>query len=194
MLPATQTLVTAWLRHALRDLKDLHDATEAGTAQAFADGRRRRDRPRPLAIGRFELHEWARDRVWDCRAACCQLLDFQAPIETHLDLDYLRRRLIDYPDQHLVANVLEGARLDADVELQSVFVPHLVSLPLGYASVGKEVRRLHKLDWYRFHSSYFARTCAGRSSVIIFVVRTRNSYSDPVRFMELLSMIDGCHG
>lgn len=154
MLPATQTLVTAWLRHALRDLKDLHDATEAGTAQAFADGRRRRDRPRPLAIGRFELHEWARDRVWDCRAQCCRLLDFTAPIRTHLNLDYLRERLHDYPDQHLVSNLLEGVRLDADVELQSVFVPHLVSLPLGYRSVEKELRRLQGLGWYTFFPEF----------------------------------------
>ena len=154
MLPATQRLVTSWLRHTLRDLVRIRTAVAEGRAAALVDGLERRDRPQPIAVGREELHEWARDRVWDCRLECCQLLDFQAPIETHLDLDYLRRRLIDYPDQHLVANVLEGARLDADVELQSVFVPHLVSLPLGYASVGKEVRRLHKLDWYRFFPDF----------------------------------------
>ena len=44
----------------------------------------------------------------------------------------------------------QGVRLDADVELQSVFVPHLGSLPLGYASVAKELRRLHLLSWYDF--------------------------------------------
>ena len=154
MLPATQTLVVSWLRHTLRDLKELRDATAAGTARAFADGTRRRDRPRPLAVGRLELHLWARDRVWDCRAACCQLLNFRAPIRTHLNLEYLRLRLQTYPDQYLVANVLEGVRLDADVELQSVFVPHLVSLPLGYRSVAKELRRLHGLGWYAFFPDF----------------------------------------
>ena len=154
MLPATQTLVVSWLRHTMRDLRELRDATEAGTAHTFADGTRRRDRPRPLAVGRLELHAWARDRVWDCRAACCQLLDFRAPIRTHLNLEYLRTRLQTYPDRYLVANVLEGVRLDADVELQSVFVPHLVSLPLGYRSVAKELRRLHGLGWYAFFPDF----------------------------------------
>ena len=154
MLPATQILVTAWLCHALNDLVRVRQAVAAGRAPHLVDGTERRDRPRAIAVGREELHEWARDRVWDCRAACCRNLDFQAPIKTHLDLSYLRRRLQDYPDQHLVSNILEGARLDADVELQSVFVPHLVSLPLGYASVGKEVRRLRALGWYDFFPDF----------------------------------------
>ena len=54
--------------------------------------------------------------------------------------------------QYLAANILEGVRLDADVELQSVWVPHLTSLPFGYASVGKELRRLRSLGWYEFYS------------------------------------------
>ena len=73
--------------------------------------------------------------------------------DTHLDLAYLERRLRHYPDQYLAANILEGVRLDADVELQSVWVPHLTSLPFGYASVGKELRRLRSLGWYEFYSS-----------------------------------------
>ena len=154
MLPATQRLVSSWLRHTLQDLLRIRRAVADGEAASLVDGTMRRDRPQPIAVGREELHEWARDRVWDCRLECCRLLDFQASIETHLDLEYLRRRLVNYPDQHLVANVLEGARLDADVELQSVFVPHLVSLPLGYASVGKEVRRLHGLEWYKFFPDF----------------------------------------
>jgi hypothetical protein len=41
------------------------------------------------------------------------------------------------------ANLLEGVRLDADVELQFVGVGHLSSLPFGFESVNKELRRLH---------------------------------------------------
>ena len=85
------------------------------------------------------------------RAAWSQ--DFHEPIESHLNLTYLHARLQHYPDQTLVSNVLEGVRLDADVELQNVLVPHLSSLPFGYASVEKELRRLHGLGWYSFHSS-----------------------------------------
>ena len=66
---------------------------------------------------------------------------------------YLESRLRHYPDQYLAANILEGVRLDADVELQSVWVPHLTSLPFGYASVGKELRRLRSLGWYEFYSN-----------------------------------------
>ena len=79
--------------------------------------------------------------------------DFRALPDTHLDLSYLKRRLRYYPDQYLAANILEGVRLDADVELQSVWVPHLTSLPFGYASVGKELRRLRSMGWYEFFSS-----------------------------------------
>eukprot|EP00965_Chrysotila_dentata_P071002 2346390-Pleurochrysis_carterae.AAC.1 len=66
------------------------------------------------------------------------------PIQTHLNLPFLEKRLRGYPDQRLVSFVLEGVRLEADVELQTVLVPHLTSLPLGYASVRKEIRRLHE--------------------------------------------------
>ena len=96
----------------------------------------------------LEMAEWARDRVWDCRRECCTLSDFRAMPDTHLDLAYLEGRLRHYPDQYLAANILEGVRLDADVELQSVWVPHLTSLPFGYASVGKELRRLRSMGWY----------------------------------------------
>ena len=85
------------------------------------------------------------------RAPCCGVADFHAPITTHLSLDYFARRLRSYPDQELLAHLLQGARLNADVELQSVFVPHLASLPLGFQSVEQELRRLHNKGWYRFY-------------------------------------------
>ena len=54
--------------------------------------------------------------------------------------------LIQAPVSYLV----EGTRLEADVELHTVRVPHLTSLPLGFESVQKELRRLHGLGWYSF--------------------------------------------
>ena len=84
--------------------------------------------------------------MWDCRkksSNCCVPLDFHDPLETDLNLGALTELLPRYPDQTLVSYLLEGVRLEADVELQTVLVPHLMSLPKGFASVEKELRRLH---------------------------------------------------
>ena len=110
-------------------------------------------RPPPLVLGQEALAPWARGRVWDLtfeRAPCAVLLDVTLPIETHLNLPFLRKRLAGYPDQNLVSNLLEGIRFEADVELQTVLVPHLISLPKGFTSVRNELYRLQTLGWYRF--------------------------------------------
>ena len=62
----------------------------------------------------------------------------------------LRRELADYPDQRLLSNLVEGVRIEADVELNAVLMPHLESLPLGFASVAKELGRMAAppLQWY----------------------------------------------
>jgi len=74
---------------------------------------------------------------------------------THLNIPFLQRELKDYPDQRGVSNVVLGVRLEANVELQAVLMPHLASLPLALASVGKELHRmsLPPLKWYSFHES-----------------------------------------
>ena len=146
LLPACQEEVQRWFEATLTDLVSIREQLAKGIPAAAVQ----RNRPSPLVVGQSCLHRWARWRVWDCRSLCCKPLDFHAPFETHLNLEYLRRRLGEYPDQYLVANLLEGVRLDADVELHSVFVPHLSSLPLGFASVRKEVDRMHALGWYDF--------------------------------------------
>ena len=157
MPPETRRRVYEWLNHSLRDMVAIRDALSAGEDPESIW----RDRPLAMAVGQDELLEWARDRVWDCRpvtraasAGCCVVADFHEPIVTHLNRDTLARRLLFYPDQTLVANLLEGVRLDADVELQSVLIPHLASLPSGFASVEKELRRLHTLGWYDFFSDF----------------------------------------
>ena len=151
MIPSDEARSKAerWFQDTLRDLASIRDQLASGVAPADVQ----RGRRLAIAIGQSETAEWARDRVWDCRGACCVLSDFHAALDTHLDLTYLEGRLRHYPDQYLAANILEGVRLDADVELQSVWVPHLTSLPFGYASVGKELRRLRSLGWYDFFSS-----------------------------------------
>ena len=139
----TQSRVRAWLTASLLDLAAIRD--EGDEAE--------RNRPRPIAVGQSELYPWARNRVWDFtfeRSSCGVPLDYTLPIDSHLNLEYLRERLVDYPDQRLASYLLEGVRLEADVELQGVFVPHLMSLPKGFAAVRKELSRLEGKGWYVF--------------------------------------------
>ena len=76
--------------------------------------------------------------------------DFTEGFSSDLDLAYLRRALGRFTDQALVLYLLEGVRLEADVELQIVLVPYLMSPSLGFASVEKELRRLKSMGWYKF--------------------------------------------
>ena len=80
-------------------------------------------------------------------------MDYHAAIDPTFDLDYLKVRLKDYPDQRLLSLLVDGVRFMADVELQSVFVPHLTSISKGYASVDKELHRLAAEGWYAFYAS-----------------------------------------
>ena len=140
---ATQQRCRRWLESALDDL--------AAVQEEGINAERRR--PPPIAVGQSELHPWARNIVWDFtfeRSACGVPLDYALPIETHLNLPYIRDRLRTYPDQRLLSFLLEGVRLEADVELQGVFVPYLTSLAKGFGAVRKELRRLHGKGWYRF--------------------------------------------
>ena len=127
-------------------------------------------RPPAVAIGQEALLPWAQGRVWDLtfeRAPCAVPLDMTLPLDSNLNLDYLERRLAGYPDQNLIANILEGIRFEADVELQTVLVPHLISLPKGFISVRKELYRLQKLDWYRFfeHLPFWPMYVNGQGAV-----------------------------
>ena len=113
-------------------------------------------RPQPLAIGQVCLWPWARDVIWDFtfeRSSCGVPLDVTQPIESNLNLDYLARELRDYSDQRLVSYLLEGVRFEADVELHTVLVPHLLSLARGFGSVRKELTRMEGLGWYKFFDS-----------------------------------------
>ena len=138
--------VHAWLTRALDQLRCIEDHPPEHEGCELL-------RPPPLVLGQEALLPWAQGRVWDLtfeRAPCAVPLDMTLPIETHLNLPFLRRRLADYPDQNMVSNLLEGVRFEADVELQTVLVPHLISLPKGFASVRSELYRLQTLGWYRF--------------------------------------------
>ena len=148
--PAGAHRARYWFNWSLRDMASVNRQLEAGVAPAAVT----RDRPPPIAIGQAALHSWARGRVWDCRRTrthCCVIADFTTPIQSGINLDLLRRRLASYPDRSLLSHLLEGVRLEADVELQTVLVPHLMSLPAGFGAVGNELQRMHQMGWYEFY-------------------------------------------
>lgn len=106
-----------------------------------------------VAIGQEEFHPCARGVIWDCRSLDGgTLLDYTAPTSSKLNLDYLRRRFAVYPDQRLASYIVEEMRLEADVELQMVLHPNLISIGDGYDSVQKTVRELGALGFYEFYT------------------------------------------
>ena len=131
----------AWFRDFQRDAKCLEELGEACD---------RRDKPSTIAIGQDQTHECARGYLWDCRQSPCVLLDYEAPISSDFDLDELARRFVGYADQRLASNILQGVRLEADLDLVSQFNPQLASIGAGYDSVQKTVRELRDLDFYDF--------------------------------------------
>jgi hypothetical protein len=138
--------VHTWLSKVLDQLRCIEEHPREHTGCELL-------RPQPLALGQEAMLPWARGRIWDLtfeRAACAVPLDMTLPLDTHLNLPFLRKRLEGYPDQNLISNILEGVRFESDVELQTVLVPHLVSLPMGFTSVRNELYRLQTLGWYRF--------------------------------------------
>lgn len=139
--------LATWLDAQRLDLLRINQSLAQGIQFDRID---RSQRPSAIAIGQSELEPWAQGIVWDCRQACCSPLQYDAPLSSGLNLNLIERELGCYPDQQLLSFALEGARLQADVEMQTVLVPHLVSLPLGFKSVDSEIRRLEGLSWYDF--------------------------------------------
>ena len=138
--------VYSWLSRALDQLRCIEEHPREHTGCELL-------RPPPLVLGQEAMLPWARGRVWDLtfeRADCAVPLDMTLPLDSNFDLSRLRARLHGYPDQNLVSNLLEGIRFEADVELQTVLVPHLISLPMGFTSVRNELYRLEALGWYKF--------------------------------------------
>ena len=143
MPESTRRKIRRWLLATLKDLVCMRDLGVDCE----------RSRPPTLVIGQDELFDWARGYVWDFRnspSQCGAPLDYSAPIRPTLNVDFFERELATYPDQRLLGFISTGVIYMADVELQAVFVPHLVSLPKGFRAVAKELRRLHDKGWYDF--------------------------------------------
>ena len=112
-----------------------------------------RHAPSTLVIGQADLYEWARHHVYDLRLSpqrCAVPLNYSAPLNPTLQADFFNRELAEYPNQQLLGMINTGVIYMADVEAQSVFMKHLISLPKGYRAVAKELRRLKGKGWYDF--------------------------------------------
>ena len=112
-----------------------------------------RNPPGSIVVGPSDLHPWASQHVWDFRRSpteCAVALDYSAPLKPTLNADFFRTELADYPNQRILGMVETGVIYQADVEFQSFFAKHLISLPKGYKAVAKELRRLRDKKWYDF--------------------------------------------
>jgi site-specific DNA-cytosine methylase len=114
-----------------------------------------------LVIGEDMMKPPARGVLWDLRTITdsdgnihseVRPLNFDEPIDSHLNVEMLKTELADFTDQEVLSMLIEGAQFKADVEYQIVILPHLSSLPNGVESVEKELRRLEKLGWYEFYN------------------------------------------
>lgn len=149
MPPHVWRRVHRWLNQTLYDLiciRDLGDACE-------------RNRPKVLVVGPGDLYVWARGRVFDFRqspAECAKLLDHHEALQHTLNVDFYRRHLESYPNQRILGFIEDGVRYRAEVELQTVLVPHLLSLSKGFSSVVKELKRMSsaELQWYTHHATF----------------------------------------
>ena len=112
----------------------------------------------PLVIGQDEFVPAARGIIWDCRnleeAGFCSPLEYATPPNSDLNSAYILERYgptgtTPWPDQELVSQVVFGVQFQADLPLQIVLLPHLVSLPLGFTSVDKEINTFVEHGWYQ---------------------------------------------
>ena len=114
-----------------------------------------RQRPHTCVFGQADLWGWARSLVWDFRRSpqeCASPLDYRSPLNPTLNADFFERELRDYPNQRILGMIVDGVIYQADVELQTIFVPHLTSLPKGFGAVSKELKRLAAKGWYEFYA------------------------------------------
>ena len=93
----------------------------------------------------------ARGKVYDLRRVnegIIELLDYTKPINTHLDMGFISDMLADFPDRELLQFMSEGVQFKADLDMQLVFCPHLLSLANGVHSVEEELKKLVQRGWY----------------------------------------------
>jgi site-specific DNA-cytosine methylase len=142
-------LLTQWAERALIDLKNYRDMGPQAT----------RSNNWVLAIGQNLFHPQARGKVFDLRNLDPEgvreipLLDFHEDAHVTFNKEFLAQELAKFPDQELLSFMLGGVIFKADLELQLVMLPHLLSLANGFASVETELKRLQSKGWYEFFAN-----------------------------------------
>jgi hypothetical protein len=109
-----------------------------------------------LVIGQDQFLPPARDIIWDCRGFPHGLpavpLDFDARVSSDLSSPYIQRVLENWPDQELMGFLIDGVDFRADLPLQIVLGPRLVSLSKAYPNAKKEIVRLHGFGYHDLHN------------------------------------------
>ena len=182
--------VTAYRPMSLRDILMLGSIRKlADAVRAIVDALkfiqrgeeipvRIRRRLAPVVIGQEGFLPSAQGIIWDLRTkhpdGYYLPLDFSAPLPTHLNTSaYFDALGDDYPDQSLRHQVKYGALFFADLDLQIVVCPHLLSLADGFANVDKELRRLRSLGYVEFNNneeSAFVRGTSAEGTVDVQLV------------------------
>ena len=101
---------------------------------------------------------------------------YGADIATRFNLPYLRERLTDYPDQRLASNVLEGVRLEAEIDVMNADLKPLNSFVLpGGSSLAAQ---LHLCRTVSRRAERLAVELAGFEDVNAEAVKYLNRLSD----------------
>ena len=107
-----------------------------------------------LSLGQQTFLPEARGIVWNLRRVNEGIivpLDFNAPNETHWDLDYICDNLQNYPDQESASMLLQWVQYKANLDLQIVLLPYLISFGAGCQLIQKKVVEFTKIGWYSIH-------------------------------------------
>ncbi|MEL6397446.1 MAG: hypothetical protein AAFQ71_15840, partial [Planctomycetota bacterium] len=125
-----------------------------------------------LVLGQEYVVPEARGIVWDLRPdddGWIHPLDFSQGPVSHLNLGYLISELeaVDWPDKELIGFLRDGAQFKADVHLDCVLLPPLLSLANGLRRVDAGLRKLCDKGYYVVANAlpFFPIRCAPSGSV-----------------------------
>ena len=132
-----------WFSDAVADLNRMLDDVKHGrtTHRRFNT---------TCVIGQSGFREQARGVIWDNRGDELKVLDFDAPIVSHLNIPKIEAALEHFPDRALVSNITQGVTYGGTLDLQIVLSPHLISMPEGATDTDAELRRINGLGWTGF--------------------------------------------
>jgi hypothetical protein len=130
-MPWAWKVLQAWIAEQLVFLRDIRK----GGAKA------ERRSNETLALGSNALVEGARGILWDCRGPRPVPLDVQHVESSHINFDLLVKEGREWGVDHELTDMFEfGFSYKADLEMQVVGCPHLVSLRENYTRLVEDTR------------------------------------------------------